>query len=101
MDPFKPFELKPRTAPAKLTVSDGEAVALQAVAWIVADDAMRDRFVALTGCGADEMRLRVGQPAFLGSVLEFVLGNEADVVAFAEHEGFSPEVPLLARAKLP
>jgi hypothetical protein len=101
MDPFKPYEPKIRTAPVKMTASDAEAVALQAVAWIVADDALRDRFVALTGCGSDELRMRLTQPAFLGAVLDFLLGNEADVVAFAEHAGFAPETMLLARSMLP
>jgi len=102
MDPFKPYQPRPKTAPPpKLTTSDAEAVALAAVAWIVADDAMLTRFVTLTGCGADEIRLRLGQPAFLGAVLDFLLGNEADVIAFAAHQGFAPETPMLARAMLP
>jgi hypothetical protein len=101
MDPFKPYEPKQRSVPPKLTAVDAEAVALQAVAWIVADDAVRDRFVALTGCGADELRLRLAQPAFLGAVLDFLLGNEADVIAFAAHAGLAPETVLLARSLLP
>ncbi|WP_241911907.1 DUF3572 domain-containing protein [Telmatospirillum siberiense] len=84
-----------------MTASDAEVVALRAVAWIFADDVLRDRFVALTGCGSDEVRLRLAQPAFLGAVLDFLLGNDADVIAFAEHAGLAPETMPLARSMLP
>lgn len=101
MDPFKPYQPRPRIVPLKLTASDAETVALQAVAWIVACDQMRDRFIGLTGCGADDLRNRIGQAAFLGSVLDFILGDEATAVAFAEQTGLAPETPMLARTKLP
>lgn len=101
MDPFKPYEPRVRTARPRLTVTDAEAVALQAVAWIVGRDEMRDRFIAVTGCGAEELRHRVAQPTFLGCVLDFLLADEGSVLAFTEHAGLTPETPLLARAKLP
>jgi hypothetical protein len=101
MDPFKPYEPKPRPAQIRMTPGDAEVVALQAVGWIVADDGLLSRFVMLTGCGADELRRHVDQPAFLGSVLDFLLGNEPDVLAFAAHAGLAPETVLLARAGLP
>ena len=101
MDPFKPYTPTRHTAPPKLTVSDAEAVALKAIVWIIGDDEMLSRFVALTGCGSNELRDRITQPAFLGGVLDFLLGDEASVVAFAAHADFPPEVPLLARALLP
>lgn len=101
MDPFKPYQPKLKTAPAKLTPQDAEAVALKALTFIAADDALLSRFVALTGCGIDDLRLRLSDPAFLGAVLDFVLGDEATTVAFAEREGFPPETTALARALLP
>ncbi len=101
MDPFKPYHPSSRTVVPKLSPSDAEAVALKAVAWIVADDAMLSRFMALTGCGGGELRQRIEQPAFLGAVLDFMLGDQATVLAFTAYEGLAPEVPMLARAKLP
>jgi len=62
---------------------------------------MLSRFVDLTGCGEDELRLRLTQPAFLGGVLDFLLGDEPTVLAFIQQEGFAAELPLLARALLP
>lgn len=92
---------KPRQALPRLTAADAEAVALTAVAFVAADDALLSRFVALTGCGADDIRPRLAEPAFLGAVLDFLLGDEPTTLAFAEAEGFPPETVGLARALLP
>jgi hypothetical protein len=101
MDPFQPYTPRKVTAPPKVTANDAEAIALQAIAYIAADEQLLSRFVALTGCGLDDVRARVTDKGFLGAVLDFVLGDEATVVAFAEHAGLRPEAPMLARAKLP
>jgi hypothetical protein len=101
MDPFKPYEPKPKAAVPTVTASQAEVIALRLVAWIVADDDIRDRFTALTGCGIDDLRSRLEEPAFLGSVVDFVLANEADVLAFAENAGVPPETLLLTREHLP
>lgn len=47
------------------------------------------------------MRARAGDPEFLGFVLDFLLSDEAALVAFAEESGLSPDRPLRARAALP
>jgi len=97
MDPFKPYQPKAK----KPTEGDAQAVALRAVAYIVADEVQLSRFVGLTGCGAEELRHRLGDPAFLGAVLDFILGDEATTIAFAGHEGFTPETTASVRALLP
>ena len=103
MDPFKPYTPSRRAAPAPRIAGpeDAQAVALQAVAFIAADEDLLPRFVALTGCGADEIRRRIGDPAFLGGVLDFVLADEPTLLAFAEAAGLAPETPMVARGKLP
>jgi hypothetical protein len=101
MDPFKPYQPRRKTASSKLTVVDAEMVALKAVAWIAADDDVLSRFVSLTGCGADELRSRISEPAFLGAILDFMLGDDSLVIAFTEREVMTPETPMLARVKLP
>lgn len=102
MDPFKPYEPKPKLgAPPKLTPADAELVAIRALGFISADDDLLSRFVSLTGCGLDEVRARIGDPGFLGAVLDFLLGDEAAVLGFAEATGQHPETAMLARLKLP
>ena len=101
MDPFKPYQpRKPAPPSAKLSLDEAESVALQAVAYIVSDDVLLPRFAGLTGCGLDNLPSRIGDRAFLAAVLDFILGDEATVVAFAEHQGLSPEIPIMARETL-
>lgn len=101
MDPFKPYQPRPRqSAPPKLTTEDAQAVALKALAFIAADDTLLSGFVTLTGCGLDEIRGRLADDGFLGAVLDFLLGDEAALVAFAEAADLAPEAPMLARMKL-
>jgi len=69
-----------------------EALALQAVAMIAADEDLLPRFLALTGCGQDELRARLAESEFLGAETAEKL---------AELAGILPETLLLARSKLP
>lgn len=101
MDPFKPYQPRPKADPAERTSAEAEAVALQGVAWIIGDDDRRNRFMAITGCGADELRDRLTQPAFLGGVLDFLLADEPSLLAFCEQAGFPPDLPMQARMRLP
>jgi hypothetical protein len=103
MDPFKPYtpSKRPTARPPVLTVEDAQAVALKAVAFIAADDDLLPRFVALSGCGMDDIRQRIGDPAFLGGVLDFVLADEPTLLAFVAAAELAPETPMAARAKLP
>ena len=102
MDPFKPYQPRPKIVIPKLSAEDAEAIALQAMTYIAADDVLLSRFIGLTGCsGIDEIRGRLTDRSFLGSVLDFVLGDEPTTIAFAESLLMPAEVPMLARAKLP
>lgn len=47
------------------------------------------------------MRERAADPEFLGFVLDFLLMDDATLIAFAEDEGIAPDRPLRARAALP
>ncbi|MGE5475484.1 MAG: DUF3572 domain-containing protein [Bacteroidales bacterium] len=101
MDPFKPYQPKARQpAPPKLGFEEAQAVALKALTYVAGDDALLSRFVALTGCGVDDIKARLADAAFLGAVLDFLLADEASLLAFAEAEGMAPETPMLARLKL-
>ena len=101
MEPFNPYLPKPRvSAPTLLTIDGAEAVALQAIAFIAEDDALLARFIALSGCGADDIRRRIGDRNFLTGVLDFILADEATVLAFASHGHLSADLPLRARQVL-
>lgn len=78
-----------------------EALAIRALGWMAVDPELTGRFLAATGAGPAELRARARDPEFLGFVLDFLLGDEAALVAFAAAEGIAPEAPLRARAALP
>ena len=59
-------------------------LALQALAWILQDQAPADRFLALTGLRPDELRAILDDQATLRAVFEFLLGHEPDLLAAAE-----------------
>ncbi len=103
MDPFKPYEpqKRPQPGPAIRSLEEAEAVALKAIAFIAADEELLSRFVALTGCGADDIRQRIQDPGFLGGVLDFILTDEPTLLAFAEAAELAPETPMAARNRLP
>ena len=58
-------------------------------------------FLAATGVAASELGTRTSDPDFLGSVLEFLMGSDANIVEFAESQQISPESVAEARAALP
>jgi hypothetical protein len=102
MDPFKPYTPSKRPAgPPVLSAEDAQTIALKAIAFVAADEDLLPRFVALTGCGMDDIRARIGDPAFLGGVLDFILADEPTLLAFTEAEQLAPETPMAARHKLP
>ncbi|HMA50216.1 MAG TPA: DUF3572 domain-containing protein [Magnetospirillaceae bacterium] len=102
MDPFKPYTPSKRSAgPPVLSAEDAQTIALKAIAFIATDDELLSRFVALTGCGMDDIRSRIGDPGFLGGVLDFVLADEPTLLAFVAREEMVPETPMAARHKLP
>lgn len=76
-------------------------IARQALTFIAEDEDRIARFLALSGVGPTEIRDRMQDPAFLGGVLDFLLGHEPDVLAFAEWAGIEPQLPLMARYALP
>ena len=79
-----------------MTPDFAEAVALQAAAFIFSEDALRDRYIALSGTGVDDIRARLQDRDFLASLLEFLMGHEPDLVAFAAQAGERPEAVVMA-----
>ncbi len=67
------------------------SLAFKAVGFILEDDTLRDRFLALSGLSPDEIRASLQQPNFLASVLEFLISHEPDLIAFAEKSSEDPQ----------
>lgn len=78
-----------------------ETIALQALAWLAANDDLLPVFLGATGASEADLRARAAEPEFLGSVLDFLMMDDAWVVAFCEGQGLAFDRPMMARAALP
>jgi hypothetical protein len=68
-----------------------DVLALRALAAILGDAALRDRFLGLTGYDADTLRARAGHADVARAVASFLRGHEPDLVRVAELLGVEPE----------
>ncbi len=80
---------------------DPETLALMSLAQIAGDEALFARFFALSGLDQAGLKERAGDPAVLGGVLDFVLGDERLVLQLAAEFDLPPEEFARARRKLP
>lgn len=78
-----------------------ETLALQALAWLAGHEELLPVFMGSTGLSSDELRNRATEPEFLGSVLDFLLMDDAWIVAFCDATGLRYDAPMRARAALP
>lgn len=78
-----------------------EWLALVALGWLAADAGRLAAFLAATGAAPSDLRARAGEAAFLGGVLDFVLAEDARVLAVAAEAGVPPGEVAAARAALP
>ncbi len=78
-----------------------ETLALQALSWLAGNEDLLPVFMGATGASVADMAARATEGAFLASVLDFLLMDDAWVVAFCDASGLRYEAPLQARAWLP
>jgi hypothetical protein len=79
------------------SVDFGRSVAVSALTFLAADERRLHRFLDVTGLGPHNLRNAAEDPAFYGSVLEYVIGDEHLLVCFAADAGLKPEA--VARAQ--
>jgi hypothetical protein len=84
-----------------LSQESAETVALNALAWLVGNEDLLPVFLGASGADGDDLRMRAGDPDFLASVLDFVMMDDAWVVAFCDSAGLPYDRPMMARAALP
>ena len=66
------------------------ALAVQVLAWLAAAPERLSRFLAVTGLDPASIRAAACEPHFQASVLEYLLQDEALLVAFAADAGVAP-----------
>ena len=82
------------------SADSARSLAVGALAFIAADSDRLNRFLSLTGLGPDNLRTAAADPAFLDSVLDYLVGDEALLVDFAADAGLKPEAVARAQAIL-
>lgn len=80
--------------------ADPQALALNALGWVLDDGDRAARFLALTGLTPDELRASLGKPGTLGAVLDFLCAHERDLVSAADALGVAPGELAAARERL-
>ncbi len=81
-------------------IADAQALTLNALGWVLADDDRAARFLALTGLTPDSLRASLDKPSTLAGVLDFLCAHEPDLIAAAEAQGVEPAALAGARERL-
>lgn len=76
-------------------------LALQALAFVAADEDLLLPFLAQSGLDPAALRARAEDPQLLAGVVDFLLAEDARVLAFAAGAGIRPEALITLRAALP
>ena len=83
------------------TAASAEVIGLKALEWLVADDELFTMFLSSTGAAISDVKTGAKDPAYLGSVLDFLLMNDQWVQDFCNHESLDNMTPYEARQSLP
>lgn len=78
-----------------------ETLALEALAWLVTNEDLLPVFLGSTGASESDLRARASDPGFLGAVLDFIMMDDAWVVAFCDSRQMPYERLMQARMALP
>ncbi len=78
-----------------------ETIGLRALAWLAGNEDLLPLFLGSTGASADDMKTRAQEPDFLGSVLDFLMMDDAWVVGFCDQARLGYDEPMRARQALP
>ncbi|MEX0338425.1 MAG: DUF3572 domain-containing protein [Arenibacterium sp.] len=84
-----------------LSADAAETIAIKALGWLLSEPETLGVFMGSTGVSAEDFRANAGDSQFLGSVLDFVLMDDAWVISFCESCGIPYEHVMHARAALP
>lgn len=84
-----------------MNASHAQTLALEALAWVLAQNDLLDSFLATTGAYPKDLAGLASQPLFLGAVLDFVMEEDQRVIAFCAAQNHPLTIVQIARAALP
>ncbi|MBV1867387.1 MAG: DUF3572 domain-containing protein [Marinosulfonomonas sp.] len=80
---------------------NAEAIGLRVLGWLVTNEELLPVFLGATGASTQDLREQAGDTEFLGSVLDFIMMDDAWVVQFCDLETLPYEAIMQARQSLP
>lgn len=84
-----------------LSKDSAELLAIEALSWVVGNDELLPVFLGATGATESDLRHRSKDAEFLASVLDFLLMDDAWILAFCQSADYGTDFPIRARAALP
>ncbi len=76
--------------PPALSPQRAEILGLDALTWLVGDEAGGSRFLAASGISGAELREAAGSPGLTVAVLDFLLAHEDLLLSFCESHDTKP-----------
>ncbi|MEP2784534.1 MAG: DUF3572 domain-containing protein [Pseudoruegeria sp.] len=84
-----------------MTSNDALTTAIRVLGWLAGNDELLPIFLGASGASLNDLKAQAEDPAFLASTLDFILMDDAWVIAFCDAENVPYETPMLARQALP
>ncbi|MBE3637934.1 DUF3572 domain-containing protein [Mangrovicoccus algicola] len=84
-----------------MTPETASALALDAITWMAAEADLLEVFLNASGISAEALKAGIAEPEIHAAVLDFVLMDDAWVLAAAAHAGCDPHDLNRARQCLP
>lgn len=84
-----------------VTQESAETIGLKVLGWLAGNEELCPIFLGSSGASEADLRSGLLEPAFLGAVLDFVMMDDAWVVACCDALGLAYTDPMAARQALP
>lgn len=78
-----------------------EEIAVACLGWLAGNEDLLPVFMGASGLSADDLRSAAQAPEFLGAVLDFVMMDDAWVIACCDRCGYPYDLLMQARSALP
>ncbi len=78
-----------------------ETLAAQVFSWLTEEEERLNAFMAMTGACPADLVANITTASFLGTVLDFLLTDDAMIKDFCDTRGVAYMAPMQARALLP
>jgi Protein of unknown function (DUF3572) len=84
-----------------MNVDRAAEIALNAMAWLVGNEELLPVFLSSTGASVEDLRAQAAEPGMQLSLLDFLMMDDAWVMACCDHLNLPYEAILEARQSLP